>query len=350
MVAFSLRTIIVASLALTTMVVTSGAIVWSLLFYGITGDYYPDLISDNMMPSRLEWGWVVVTVLGSAGFTALVAMRLSRRLLVPLNSVAVGLRELAQGNFKARAVVADRSMGEATLLVADFNGTARRLESAEADRAFWNAAIAHELRTPLTILRGKLHGLADGVYQPDAACLTSLLAQVEGLNRLVEDLRLLSLQDSHNLRLHCEHLPLAELVDGVAEALGEGLAAAGFQLQVQASPARVHCDRVRMRQALYALLENVRVHADPGPVLVQAACFPDYCQIEVRDAGPGIDEAQVQRLFEPFERGEILGSTRPGGTGLGLPVVRAIARAHGGELSGHRQPTGGSVFKIRWPQ
>ncbi|KAG1087188.1 hypothetical protein G6F40_013774 [Rhizopus arrhizus] len=90
----------------------------------------------------------------------------------------------------------------------------------ESERAMWHAAIAHELRTPVTILRGRLQGLAEGVFQPDESQFRSLLAQVEGLSRLIEDLRVLSLSDNARLdvrrartdvvaEVHDTHHPIA---------------------------------------------------------------------------------------------------------------------------------------------
>lgn len=113
-----------------------------------------------------------------------------------LNSVANSLREVAQGRLDARVPLDEQAIGETAQLVRDFNTMAERLQSMTREREFWNAAIAHELRTPVTILRGRLQGLAEGVFPPERALFEGLLRQVEGLTHLIEDLRVLSLNDS----------------------------------------------------------------------------------------------------------------------------------------------------------
>jgi two-component system sensor histidine kinase AdeS len=77
-------------------------------------------------------------------------------------------------------------------LVNDFNEMAEKLQTLDAQRNLWNAAIAHELRTPVTILRGRLQGLVDGVFEPEPSLFRNLLKQTEGLTNLIEDLRVVS--------------------------------------------------------------------------------------------------------------------------------------------------------------
>ncbi len=119
---------------------------------------------------------------------------------MPLNSVAASLRRLADGDLDARTVAPDQSLGEAALLVDDFNSMANRLKRMAEEQAFWNAAIAHELRHAADHLARPPAGLAEGVFEPDTAQFYSLLTQVEGLTRLVEDLRVVGLGDSGYLR------------------------------------------------------------------------------------------------------------------------------------------------------
>jgi two-component system sensor histidine kinase AdeS len=108
------------------------------------------------------------------------------------------------GNLAARATSDEHAMGETAQLVDDFNQMAARLQDMAQHRAFWNAAIAHELRTPVTILRGRLQGITEGVFAPEQSQFQSLLTQVEGLGRLIEDLRTVALAESG-------HLPLQRL-------------------------------------------------------------------------------------------------------------------------------------------
>ncbi|GAA0001266.1 hypothetical protein BRDID11002_12660 [Bradyrhizobium diazoefficiens] len=111
---------------------------------------------------------------------------------------------------------------------------AQRLQDNADDMIAWNAAIAHELRTPLTILKGRLQGIADGVFTPDEASIGNLLLQIDGLSRLVDDLRTVTLADSGRLDLGRGPVALAAEIQNVADLLEPVLANAGFSLELTA--------------------------------------------------------------------------------------------------------------------
>ncbi|WP_207233665.1 histidine kinase dimerization/phospho-acceptor domain-containing protein [Salinicola tamaricis] len=213
-----LRRQIIQSLAVMALGIIGLSVIGSYVFYGFALTYLPDSISDTLMPSRVELIWIVCTIIAALSLAVFVAMRLSRRLITPLNSVAHSLRDVAEGKLDARAPMDDRAMGETAQLVRDFNAMAERLQGMTREREFWNAAVAHELRTPLTVLRGRLQGLAEGVFTPSSELFEGLLRQVEGLGRLVEDLRVVSLKDSGHLEVQRIEVRLAEELDSVLQA------------------------------------------------------------------------------------------------------------------------------------
>ena len=166
-----------------------------------------------------------------------------------MNSLVDSVRALASGDLGARANVEENSPGEVATLVEDFNAMARRLQHMESECA-WHAAIAHELRTPVTILRGRLQGLAEGVFQPDESQFRSLLAQVEGLSRLIEDLRVLSLSDNARLDVRRARTDVVAEVHSVMTLVDPQFRAAGFVLELETSREEhnAHCDPTRLRQ------------------------------------------------------------------------------------------------------
>ena len=344
-----LRRQIILSLAVMALGIIFIAVFGSYVFYAIAVAYMPGSISETWMPSRMEMIWIGCTIIAALGMAVFVAVRLSRRLISPLNAVAHSLREVAQGKLDARAPLDEQAMGETAQLVRDFNAMAERLQSMTREREFWNAAIAHELRTPVTILRGRLQGLAEGVFSPSAELFEGLLRQVEGLNHLIEDLRVLSLNDSGHLEVQRVSVRLADELGSVLQAFATPLADKGFHLHRELDAGlQVECDAVRIRQALMALLENALRHADPGNLRVRLEQVGDDCQLSVEDDGPGIDSALAADIFEAFRRGDPSRSRKSGGSGLGLAVVKAIAEAHGGRAI--CQASGmGSSFSISWP-
>ncbi|WP_157084876.1 ATP-binding protein [Hydrogenophaga palleronii] len=345
-----LRRQIVLSLSAMVLGVILLSVVGSYVFYALAMAYLPGSISDNWMPSRVELAWIGGTTLAALTLAGWVAVRLSRRILTPLNSVAHSLREIAQGNLQARATLDRHAQGETAQLVHDFNDMAKRLQSVTREREFWNAAIAHELRTPVTILRGRLQGLAEGVFSPDAELFNGLLRQVDGLNRLIEDLRVLSLNDSGHLELDLAPTDVMREVSVVVQAFATRLAARGFQLHIDGDvPIPVVCDAIRIRQALMALLDNALKHAQPGALRVRAHLENGLCSLSVEDDGPGLSPDLAAFVFEAFRRGDPSRARSSGGSGLGLAVVEAIAKAHGGCALCRPSAAGGTVFTLQWP-
>ncbi|QXI26612.1 ATP-binding protein [Pseudomonas vanderleydeniana] len=342
---------IIFSMSAVVLCVIALSVVGSYVFYALLSEISPptEAEMDEWLPSGMEWLWMALTTCISLGVGAVAAIKLSRRILMPLNSVATSLRRLADGDLEARAVAGDQSLGEASVLVDDFNSMASRLQRMAQEQAFWNAAIAHELRTPLTILRGRLQGLAEGVFTPDTAQFYGLLTQVEGLTRLIEDLRVVGLADSGYLELNLQETDLAMGIEAEVQLFEPSLQAAGFTLQLDLQRRSVRCDVARIRQALLALLENVRRHATPGNVAVQLGTRANLNYLRVEDSGPGIDEAFATHIFEAFQRGDTSRSRAQGGSGLGLAVVRAIAVAHGGAVTCRNTENAGTLFELSWP-
>jgi len=337
-------TMMVMALSVTLLVVLT-----SYAFYFLWQKYWPENFPTelNIAPTAIEWVWLIGTTLAGVVLAVLVAINLSRRILVPLNAVTQGIRCVASGDLSARAISTDRSLGEATQLADDFNVLAEKLQRMTEEQAFWNAAIAHELRTPVTILRGRLQGLAEGVFPPDEGQFRSLLLQVEGLNRLIEDLRVVSLAESGHLDLSRQQVDLAAEIQGVVDFGGESLAKAGqhpvLDLQIQ----QANCDPTRIRQALLALLENARKYAAPGSIRIQARMDDGVYRVSVSDEGPGIPDAFAPHVFTAFRRAP---EARGSGSGLGLAVVAAIAKAHGGRATCGTASQGGTVFELSWPE
>lgn len=342
---------IVSSVAIMVLAVMMMVLLGSYAFYATLWVFYPAGLSapDSWLPSPAEWGWIIVTTLIGLTIAVWVAVRLSRRILAPLNAVATSLRQVAQGDLAARAANDDHSLGEAAQLVNDFNTMAERLQRMEQERIFWNAAIAHELRTPVTILRGRLQGLTEGIFQPEPALFASLLVQVEGLGRLIEDLRVVGLAESGHLQMQLQETDLRQEVMTVVTACESALAEKGFTLTMALQTQRTTCDPVRIRQALLALLENALRHATPGMLTITTSSAGDMHCLSVEDSGPGIDAAHAHAIFEAFQRGPQPADAHQRGSGLGLAVVRAIASAHHGSADYTRSSSGGACFSLRWP-
>ncbi|WDD90856.1 ATP-binding protein [Burkholderia sp. FERM BP-3421] len=339
---------IALSMAAISVGVTLLVVLTATAFYYVAFKYWAAHYTEHgnwLIPTGPEWVWLSLTTLAGLALAVAVAVKLARRILVPLNSVAEGIRRVAQGDLGARAIAGDRSLHEIALLADDFNALAGQLQRVTREQAFWNAAIAHELRTPVTILRGRLQGLAEGVFSPEPAQFRSLQTQVEGLARLIEDLRVISLAESGHLDLQLQHTDLVADIQSVVTLFEAPLREAGQRVELELDPRATRCDPVRIRQVLLALLENARRHADPGAIRIRTRVARGVCRLSVEDDGPGVSPELAPHVFEAFRRAD---NVRSGGSGLGLAVVAAIAHAHGGQT--RCEPAGGGTrFELSWP-
>lgn len=324
----------------------------SYAFFFLWQTYWPENFdAQSMVPTAPEWLWMIGTTLVGVALAVVVGLNLSKRILVPLNSVADSIRRVVQGDLAARADAGDRSLGEAASLADDFNRLAEQLQRMTQEQTFWNAAIAHELRTPVTILRGRLQGLAEGVFEPQEALFQTLLTQVDGLACLIEDLRVVGLAESGHLALHMRETNLDDEVQDVVAFCDAALRAAGQRAVLNLQAGAVHCDPMRIRQALLALIENVRRHAVAGTVRVQSRVDGAHVCLSVEDEGPGIAPEFASQVFTAFRRHPAAQAQDDHkGSGLGLAVVAAIARAHGGQARCQATERGGSRFELCWPR
>jgi signal transduction histidine kinase len=218
---------------------------------------------------------------------------------------------------------------------------------AEGQREFVRDA-SHELRTPITIARGHAELARDADVPPRAReDLEVVIDELRRLSRLSERLLLLAAAE-HPGFLSVERVDV-EAVLAAVERRWRGAADRRWRFTVR-DPGTVRLDRERFEIALDAVIENaVNVTEDGDPVGVEAHREGGELILEVADAGPGIPEDRVDRIFDRFSRADDDRTRGGGGTGLGLPIARAIARAHGGELTVRSQGNGGATMRFRLP-
>lgn len=270
-----------------------------------------------------------VALLFAAIFGILIARRLSR----PIEAVTEAARQVTMGNLNEGVGAHLSSAVETRNLVTSFNQMVRSLEQAERESAASAAAIAHELRTPLTILRGRLQGIADGTFEPADDVVLGLVSQVDTLSRIIDDLAVLSRLSSGRFELELRETDLAEEVSTALKSLRPELQQFGFAIEEDLQSVPLMADGARIRQALNALVANVLQYADQGRfVRIETRLEDGAGVLSVTDNGPGIAIQDRERVFDRWWRGEKSRVRSKGGSGLGLSIVRSIAKAHGGQV------------------
>ncbi len=291
-----------------------------------------------------RWVVVVITPLVALAVLALIA-RYYRRTLRPVRELIGAAGALADGDYSAR--VGTEGSAAIRPITRSFNDMAERLEHGEDARRRLLADLGHELRTPLAVVQGEIEAMLDGVHQPDTEHLELLLEEVAVMERLLEDLRTLSLAESGALSLHPEPVDLTALIEDALES--HRRSAQASRVAVTVVPGEplgdVVIDPVRIREVLTNLIINaIRAMPDGGRLSVKTEREDDAIRIEVADTGVGIPADDLEQVFDRFRKG-----STSSGSGLGLTISRDLIEAHGGKISISSKPGDGTSVTIVLP-
>lgn len=228
--------------------------------------------------------------------------------------------------------------------------SARAAEHARKARADFVSVVSHELRTPLTSIHGSLELLGTGRFgalPPQVARLIRIAAtNSDRLVRLADDVLVLSRLQDGALRLRLADVDLRVVVENAVGAVAGVAERAGVAIEATAAPVRLRGDPDRLVQVFTNLLANaVRVAPAGSAVHVESRLAATAVAVAVRDHGPGVPQAQLDRIFEPFV--QLAGSA--GGAGLGLAITRGIVAAHCGTVTATCADGGGAVFTVTLP-
>jgi two-component system sensor histidine kinase BaeS len=292
----------------------------------------------------------------AAGLTVLLAFLLSRSIARPIAAVSKAARGVANGDFSARVSLTERqkrSSLETDTLAVTFNRMSEALEAYEHERKAMVADIAHELRTPLTAMQMRLEAIQDGLVPLQEGQVEHLLKQTNVLSRLIEDLRTLSLADAGRLTLTRQKTDLSELAAEVLETFAERAQKRGVTLTLSDAPAppvTAFVDQTRLIQVLGNLIDNaLRVTPSGGVVRLGVAADGAGARLYVEDSGPGIPETDLPHIFERFVQGKDTVQQVRGSSGLGLAIVEALVRLHGGSVRAANRVDGGASFQVTLP-
>ena len=275
---------------------------------------------------------------------------LARRALSPVDAMVEAARRIEAEDLSKR-IPAGSSDDELGRLAAVLNDMLARLKRSFDTVRRFSADAAHELRTPLTILKGEIEVALSSAQAPAEIrqTLASCLEEVERLNSLVEDLLLMARMEGNALSAAPTPVNLAQVLEDVAPALNELAARAGNSCTVSfASPVWIEGYDSLLFRLVFNLAENAIKYTPPGGKIGVALRQENGAAVlEIQDNGPGIAADALERIFDPFYRGD---PAREGdGTGLGLALVRAIVELHQGRITVSSAPGEGSFFQVTLP-
>lgn len=289
----------------------------------------------------------VVAVLWSMLGVMVFVVGLAVYVTAPLRRMSRSMDRIAAGDLEHRVRV--RGRDEAAAIGRSFNAMAERVRGMVVGQKEMMAGISHELRSPLTRMKVSLELLRQGGGDGDR--IADLEGEVDLLDGLVEEMLLASRIDLGSLPLAIETLALDDVCAEAWERVADVAREQGTVLELRCGDDgdRVRADRGLTVRLLGNLFENAVRCAGPGTVTVSTERAGDRVRIHVVDRGPGVADADLSRLFEPFFRADASRSRKTGAAGLGLMIVRRAVEAHGGEVRASHAAPGGLAVSFDLP-
>ena len=292
--------------------------------------------------------WLIITAFTSSAFAIIIGLILSRRITAPMRNLMNATELFSLGKFEQN--IENEGEDELGQLTKSFNTMAEQLELNENQRQRLFADIAHELRTPLAVIQATIEGMAEGVIETNQKELIRALDQTKTLNRIVEDLRLLSLAESKQLDLKKQYINLVTLINEVIEDLTPIAEESGSKIILKETlQPKVFIDQHRIKQVLSNLIVNALKQAPTNTIEICISDDDNYCLVSVIDSGNGISEQDQKYIFDRFYRVDESRSRTSGGTGLGLAIVKSLIEAHGGNISVSSVQGKGTTFTFTLP-
>ena len=307
----------------------------------------PPRLLDLLEPGALAWRLALLTLV-----VALPCLWLARQLSTPVTALRGATARLAEGDLAARVEQRFAERGdEIGALARDFNGMAARLDALVGSQRRMVRDVSHELRSPLARLRVALELARQRAGASPDAALDRIEREAERLDAMVGQILTLSRLDAASAPARREPVDLAELAAEVAADAGFEAVARRVTVAVEApAPVIVAVDADALRSALENVVRNAVAHTREGTaVRIAVARTGAGAEIAVADRGPGVPEAALGSLFEPFFRVEEARERARGGAGLGLAIAARAVRLHGGEIAARNLPEGGLEILLRLP-
>lgn len=291
-----------------------------------------------------------VTLPMLALLAALIGYALMGRFLRPVRRMIEGAQAITAGRRSGRlpAAPARDELGE---LTDTLNRMLDALEEAfQRERRFASDA-SHELRTPVAVIRTCTEELMQSTALPDQARkpLNAILSESRSMQRLIEQLLMLTRGQEGRLRLEKECFPVRDVLEAVEDERREAARTAGITISLEApADLTITADQSLFSQLMLNLTENAVKYGRPGGhVLLSAEEEPCGILLRVADDGIGISAENLPHVFERFFRADA--ARDRSGTGPGLSIAQWIVRAHHGTISAESEEGRGTVFSVRWP-
>ncbi len=293
---------------------------------------------------------LLLASLGALAAALLLGILLARTLTRPLQALTEAAGRITQGQLEQQVRVG--SNDEIGQLANAFNRMSQEVARVNQLRREMTADIAHDLRTPLTVISGYIESMRDGVLKPTPQRLDLIYSEIERLQNLVGDLRMLSLADAGELSLNVQAVQPRAMLDRAASLFCHQAEQQGIEIGVEAGEdlPEIQADEARFMQILSNLVTNsLRYTPSGGKVTLSAQTASGGLEICVRDTGIGIAAEELPYIFDRFHRADKSRHSENGESGLGLAIVKALVELHRGSVSVESLPGSGTAICLKFP-
>ncbi|MCI0710892.1 MAG: ATP-binding protein [Chloroflexi bacterium] len=293
---------------------------------------------------------LLIAAVGTVVVVLFVGIISARFFTKPIRALTNAVQAMQSGDLKQEVKISSRD--ELGILAESFNQMSEQVARAQQLRKQMTADIAHDLRSPLQVITGYLESMQDGVLKATPERLDTIYREALLLQRLVEDLRLLSMADAGELDLNLQQVDLRDVVERFAEryqhqAQQKNIALA-VEIDHQPTPVRIDVDRIW--QVLTNLVGNALRYSPIGEkVELKVRRDASRGVIIVEDHGQGIEAEKLPYIFERFYRADESRAAEDGQSGLGLAISRSIVEAHRGNIHVESVLGKGTIFTIVVP-
>ncbi len=282
--------------------------------------------------NRLDFSLFAIA-LGVILFAFIFGAILSRTITNPVRELTSATHAIASGKLGQKVSV--HSKDEIGELAESFNKMNADLEKSFNLRKQMTADIAHELRTPLSLIIGHAEAVHDGVLPPTKENFEIIREEAERLEKLVNDLRTLSLADAGELALEFQPVNINKLIGDIKTRYIAPLnqKRLTLNLQVDSGIPELNLDPNRIAQVLINILENaIRYTPEGGTIQIATKLNNESAEVVIQDSGPGVGAEEAAHLFDRFYRVEQSRARDEGGSGLGLAIAKSIIEMHKGKI------------------
>ena len=278
-----------------------------------------------------------------------IGLWLSKAIANPLKEVMVKAKYIAESDYD-KDINVKTDIVEISNLSKSINDLGGTIKEQENIRKRLSSDISHELRTPLTNIEAHLEAMIDGIWEPTAERLESVREESQRLSKLVLDMHSLTKYDDYKIKLNLEEVNLKELITNIKFNFLPKLEEQNVDLIISGEELYILADRDKITQVIINLLTNaIRYTQVGGKIIIELWRNNEYAFVSVKDDGIGIEKSDLPYIFERFYRADKSRTRTTGGTGIGLTIVKAIIKAHNGNIDVNSKKDEGTTFIVEMP-